>query len=134
MPHMEIRPKEKSINTFFSGPEDASIHIAAFLQTFKSEHAQDERLLILAVHTFELGHYIRAASLFEQFLPSSPLYSVTKLGAALSYLAQAKDVCRMRQSSYPEDRQNNGTLRNLEECEWRIRRLIQSIKEGADHE
>lgn len=134
LPHMEIRPKEKRVNAFFLGPEDASIHTAGFLRTLKSEHAEDERLFILAVHTFELGHYIRASSLFEQFLPSSPLYSVAKLGAALSYLTQAKDVCRMRQSSNPEDRQNNGTLRNLEESEWRIRRLIQIKKEGADHE
>lgn len=135
MPNANVhQDKEEQRTAFFPGTEGRSNSILALLQRFENTTIEDQRLLNLAVQAFDLGHYIRAASLFDQLPPSSPLYAVAKWGEARSYLSQATGVSRYWQKADPLDRHNNQMIRNMEAVENRIRQYIAMITEENGHE
>jgi hypothetical protein len=121
---------EGQTTAFFSGPEDRSISIRMLLQRFEDTGIEDERLLTLAVHAYDSGHYIRSASLFDQFPPSSPLYALAKLGGALSHLSQAVGVSRSWRTTDSQDQHNHNKISNLEAIEHKLRQLIAKQRGG----
>lgn len=128
--NLNVRQSHEGQQTsFFSGPEERSDSIRMLLQRFEDTCTEDERLLTLAVHAYDSGHYIRAASLFDQFPPSSPLSVVAKLGGALSHLSQAVGVSRTWRKVDPQDQHNLNVIRDLEAVINKLRQFIAKSKE-----
>lgn len=134
LPNVNVhQDNEGQQTTFFSGPEERSVSILMLLQRLEDKDIEDERLLTLAVHAFDSKDYIRAASLFDQFPLSSPLYATAKLGGALSHLSQAVEVSRYWQKADPDDQHNNNMVKHMENIGHKLRQLItNSQRDRAD--